>query len=87
MVKANFGISMEMYLKDNGSTIKQMGMVCILIQMVLHTLGTGKTICNTEKAKNFGSMVASTLVNTKWVKNMVKESTGGLMALRMTEYG
>ncbi len=53
---------MGMYMKDNGSMIKLMGLVHTNMHTEAYTKEIGATICRTATAKKPGPMVRSTKV-------------------------
>ena len=65
MDKENFGIPMEIFMKDTGLMIKQMVMEYITIKMGKNIQGIGKMIYKMEKELKHGLMVALMMENIK----------------------
>lgn len=70
---------MEMYMKDNGKMIKPMDMESIPIKMELNMKENGLKINNMEMELKLGQMVLDMKDNMKWVKNIIKENSTGLI--------
>ena len=81
MVKVNFGMLMEIFLKESGKMIKQMVLEFIPIQTVLIILVFGKMIFSMGKGRNIGLMGVNISEIIIWGKKMEKVNIGGLMAV------
>lgn len=73
-------ISMAMYMKVIGSTIKPMDKVSTSMLMEHATKGSGWMICNTDSARSNGPMALSMRDNTWPERNMAEAITAGMMA-------
>jgi hypothetical protein len=79
VVKANFGMSMAMFLKENGSTIRLTDMESMFIKTALGMKENGKTTCNTAREKKSGLITRCMRVITTKERNTEKDCTFGRM--------
>jgi hypothetical protein len=87
VVKVNFGMLMEIFLKVSGKMIKQMDLVFTLIQTGLIIQAFGKMISSMVKEKNIGLMEVNISEIIIWGKKMEKVNIGGPMEVIMMETG
>ena len=85
--KGNLFILMEIFMKENGKTIRQMVMEFTHIAMVRNTKVIGEKIFKTAMERKFGLMEVNTKDCIKMEKNMVMEDMCGQMGALMKEVG
>ncbi len=78
---------MEIFLRENGSLIRQMATVCICMQTVQGTRDIGKMICKMDMELKVGQMDQDTRVTTRKDRSMVKEHMHGTMVQLMRVNG
>ena len=87
VARANSGLWMGTFKKENGVMIKRMVLALTLMLMVPFIQVNGKTISSTERAKKVGQMAVATMVVIVMVKSMDRQLTGGQMAQFMRVIG
>ena len=87
MVKVNFGTSMAMFSKENGSTIRLTDMECTFIKMEQDTKENGRMISSTAKEKRSGPITPCMKVITTKERNTVKDYIFGRTDLATKEIG
>ena len=87
MEKENLLIIIEMYMRETGKMVKQMGMEYLLIILAADTRDFGKMIYSMDLERKFGQTEIFMKASMLSAKKMVKGSIDGMMGVFIKEIG